>query len=103
MGQKKTKKNWDTDISVTNMKDDSKIYVKKEDNKGEVADGKESDLYVVKDKMEKDLNNEREDKISIKNLDKNIEENRPIECDDMQNKKKTKVDTIKMSVLHLKI
>ena len=75
------------------MRDTSEKYVKKEDNKGEVADGKESDLYVVKDKMEKDLNNEREDKISIKKLDKNIEEKYQMECDDMQNKKKTKVDT----------
>ena len=50
------------------------------------------DLYVVKDKMEKDLKNEREDKLSINNIDEKNEPKCQMEYDDMKNKLKTKVD-----------
>ena len=65
-----TEKPKDVDKTGMDMKEDSEKYVKNEDKKAEVADPNESDLNVLKDKMEKDLKNEREDKLN-KNTVKN--------------------------------
>ena len=68
-GTDKNKNTEDTDITGTHMKEDSEKYVrKKTDNKAEVADQNESDFNVLKDNMEKDLKDEREDKLNINTL-----------------------------------